>query len=52
MPVLRRLGIVVWMKLNDQFSVSEGGAEGIDRRIFTFRIKIRTARPKTELKGK
>jgi len=47
-----RLGIVVWRNFYDQPSVSRGGTEGLGRRIVTFRIKNRPARPDTELKGK
>ena len=47
-----RLGVVVWRNFNDQPSVSGGGAEGLGRRMVTFRIKNQPARPDTELKGK
>ena len=47
-----RLGVVVWRNFNDQPSVSGGGAEGLGRRMVTFRIKNQPARPDTELKSK
>ena len=49
---LARLGVVVWRNFNDQPSVSGGGAEGLGRRMVTFRIKNQPARPDTELNGK
>ena len=49
---LARLGVVCWRNFNDQPSVSGGGAEGLGRRMVTFRIKNQPARPDTKLKGK
>ena len=49
---LARLGVVVWRNFNDQPSVSGGGAEGLGRRMVTFRIKNQPTRPDPKLKGK